>query len=101
MTLRSEKIFSVGNIRYGTLKKGVWNFTTIYRQPLPVDYFTAVEMFGMCLLISEETETIHIIGQELVTKNENDYTCDLIHFTWGDFNNIIKLKKMVLVLAVV
>ena len=28
-------------------------------------------------------KTIHIIGQDLVTKSENDYTCDLIHFTWA------------------
>lgn len=42
----------------------------------------AAEMFGMCLLISEETNTIRVVGQELVTVEETDYSCNLLDFSW-------------------
>ncbi|UCE18519.1 MAG: T9SS type A sorting domain-containing protein [Gemmatimonadota bacterium] len=79
---------NVGNIRYGILKNGAWDFTTIYRQPLPVGFFNAVEMHGMCLLVSEATDTIHVVGQELVTTEETQYACNLLHFAWEDTNEI-------------
>ena len=73
---------NVGNIRYGVRENGIWDITTIYRQPLPTDFFTATEMHGMCLLISEDTNAIHVVGQELVTVEETDYSCNLLEFDW-------------------
>jgi hypothetical protein len=69
---------NVGNIRYGILDNGTWNFTTVYRQPLPTGFFNAIEMFGMCLLIQENTGMIRVIGEELVVNSETDYSCELV-----------------------
>ena len=79
---------NVGNIRYAVNQNGTWDIKTIYHQPLPVNFFNAVEMYGMCLLISEEVDLVHIIGQELIVTGENQYTCGLVHFYWNDINNI-------------
>ena len=69
----------VGNIRYGVYRNGAWSFTTLYRQPLPAGYFSATEMHGLCLAISEETGTIRIIGQELVVAGSLQYACGLVN----------------------
>ncbi|MFC2086133.1 T9SS type A sorting domain-containing protein [Bacteroidota bacterium] len=85
-----NQLLNIGNIRYGILEDGVWNITTIYRQPLPTRFFIATEMYGMCLLISQETNSISVIGQELVITQENQYSCNLLSFSLGNINNIIK-----------
>jgi hypothetical protein len=74
---------NVGNIRYAVLEDGGWNITTIYHQPRPTGFFHATEMFGMCLVISEESDTSRVIGQELVVTGEYQYTCRLLDFAWA------------------
>ena len=73
---------NVGNIRYGVLEGDTWDFTTIYRQPLPTSFFSATEMFGMCMVVSDQTHTIRVIGQEMIITGENQYTCGLVEFSW-------------------
>lgn len=62
--------------------------TTIYRQPLPTGFFNATEMFGMCLLLSEKSDTFRIIGQELDVKSENEYSCKFVNFFESSTNEI-------------
>jgi len=73
----------VGNIRYAVLKDGSWNIRTIYRQPLPAGFFDATEMHAMCLVVPEKTDTIRVIGVEMVVTGEYQYTCDLLDFAWA------------------
>jgi len=73
---------NVGNIRYATPRGGGWKITTIYRQPRPIGFFNATEMFGLCLVVSEKTNTVRVIGQELETIDQNQYTCKFVHFAW-------------------
>lgn len=80
----ATQALSVGNIRYGVLENGTWDITTIYRQPLPTDFLHAVEMYGMCLVLSDDTDSVHVIGQELKITGENLYSTRLLHITWAD-----------------
>lgn len=73
---------TVGNIRYGKLENDAWNFTTIYRQPLPDGFFDATEMLWMSLVIPKNADSIRVIGQEIETTGENQYTCKMIDFAW-------------------
>lgn len=75
---------NVGNIRYGELKNGVWNFSTIYRQPLPGGFLDATEMHAICLILPEKTDSLRIIGQELEVTGEYQYTCRLVDFAWAE-----------------
>jgi hypothetical protein len=77
-----NQCWNVGNIRYGTLREGQWNLETIYRQPLPTGFYNATEMFGLCLVLSEATDSIHVIGQELEVTGEYQYTSQLLEFSW-------------------
>lgn len=79
---------NVGNVRYAVYHDGAWNITTIYRQPLPTGFFNATEMYGMCLLISNEMDLIRVIGQELKIEGENQYTCRLINIALDSINGI-------------
>lgn len=74
---------NVGNVRYAVFENGIWNFTTIYHQPIPAGFFNATEMFGMCLIIPKMTEIVRIIGVELVVTAEYQYSCSLIDFEWS------------------
>ncbi|MDJ0763840.1 MAG: hypothetical protein QNJ97_12745 [Myxococcota bacterium] len=76
-----SQALNVGNIRYGTLEGDAWSFNTIYQQPLPTGFHSATEMHGLVLLISEETSAMHVIGQELITIEEDQYTCTLLNFS--------------------
>ncbi|MDH4157719.1 MAG: hypothetical protein OEW00_10640 [candidate division Zixibacteria bacterium] len=58
---------NLGNIRHGVLEDGVRDIATIYRQPLPTGFFRATEMLWMCLVVSDRTNKIHIIGQDQET----------------------------------
>jgi hypothetical protein len=78
----SNQRLNVGNIRYAARKKRGWTTTTIYRQPRPVGFFDASEMLGLCLVVSEKTKTVRVIGQELQTIDQNRYTCRLVSFSW-------------------
>ncbi len=73
---------NVGNIRYATLADGSWKISTIYRQPSPTGFFNATEMFGLCLVVSEKTHIFHVIGQELRTTDQDQYSCRLVSFAW-------------------
>ncbi len=83
-----NQALSVGNIRYAVYQGGSWNIRTIYQQSLPTGFFNATEMYGMCLLISDEMDLIRVVGQELVITGENQYTCELINFTWDNNTGI-------------
>jgi len=74
---------NVGNIRYGVFEDGAWNISTIYRQPLPTGFFSATEMLWMALIVSDQTNTIHVIGQEIEVTGEFEYTCRLIEHAWS------------------
>jgi hypothetical protein len=75
---------NVGNIRYGVFEDGTWHINTVYRQPLPTGFHTATEMHGLCLLVSENTNTIHVVGQELVIQSEGEYSSSLLEFSWHE-----------------
>jgi len=76
---------NAGNIRYAVYQDGAWNITTVYRQPLPDGFYDATEMHGMCLAMSDVTDTIRVIGQELNIDGygADQYTCRLVDFDWG------------------
>ena len=78
---------NVGNIRFGIRLEGHWNLTTIYRQPLPTSFFNATEMQGMCLIISGDSGTIRVIGQELKVTGENQYSSNLLNFDVNDYTS--------------
>jgi len=71
--------FNLGNIRYALKKEGTWNIKKIYQQPLPKANYNATEMYDMCLLISENSGKIQVIGQELKISDKNKYNCSLVH----------------------
>ncbi|UCE23917.1 MAG: T9SS type A sorting domain-containing protein [Candidatus Zixiibacteriota bacterium] len=75
---------NVGNIRYGVYRDGNWELTTIYRQPLPEGFFDATEMLWMCLIVSDKTNTVHVIGQEIEVTGEFEYTCRMLEFSWTE-----------------
>ena len=72
----------VGNIRYAVLDEDVWNITKVYDQPCPTAYLNAVEMHALCLIVSHITDMITVVGQELVTTGEYQYSCNLLEFRW-------------------
>lgn len=74
---------NVGNIRYAVLENGTWNITTIYHQPKPPGFFDAIEMYGMCLNISEEDGAVRVVGVELNVTAKYQYTCSLLEFGWS------------------
>jgi len=73
---------NVGNIRYGVFRQGAWQFNTIYRSPLPVAFLNATEIHGLCLIYSDQVDSIRVIGQELDVDGEYDYSCRLLKFAW-------------------
>jgi hypothetical protein len=75
---------NVGNIRYAVRENGAWDIRTIYRESLPRGFFEATEMHGMCLLVSERTHTVRVVGQELVVTTEADYSSRLLDFAWDE-----------------
>jgi hypothetical protein len=79
---------NVGNIRYAVRRSGTWNYTTVYRQPLPTGFLHATEMYGLCLLLSEDTGQVRIVGQELVIDGEDHYTCGLLDFAWSEGEDV-------------
>lgn len=69
--------WNLGNIRYATKKDGVWNLSTIYHQDQPFSYYNATEMYGLCLLISDDR--IQVVGQQLKVTSSTNSTFELIH----------------------
>lgn len=80
---RTQRL-NTGNIRYGIFRNGSWELSSIYRQQSPTDFFVGAEMPGLCLLFSEETSTVHVVGQELVLTSEHDYASNLLEFSWQE-----------------
>ena len=74
---------SLGNIRYGVYDNGAWDIRTIYRQPLPTSFYNAFEMHGMCLVVSDLTDSLRIIGEELEITAAFQYTSRLLDFSWA------------------
>jgi len=72
--------FNIGSIRYATLEKGEWKILNVYTQPRPGNFYTATEMYGQCLVVSEDGQNINVIGQELTSYKENDYLFKVVHF---------------------
>jgi hypothetical protein len=73
---------NVGNIRYAVREDGVWNIRTIYHQPKPSGFFDAVEMHGMCLVVSDFTDSIRVIGEEMEITGWYEYSSKLVEFSW-------------------
>ena len=71
----------VGDIRYGVLEDGVWNFITLYRQPIPSWFFDATEMLWLSMIVSDRTNTVRIFGQEIEVADRFDYECRMIEIT--------------------
>ena len=78
-----NQLLGVGNIRYGVLKDSAWNFTTLYRQPRPADFLHSTEMYGMCLLLSENSDSIRVIGEELIVYGAYQYHANLLDIAWA------------------
>jgi hypothetical protein len=74
---------NLGNIRYAVRRNGTWHLHTLYHQPSPTAFHEAAEMGGMCLLISEETGIMRVVGQEFDITGEGEYTCSLINLNLG------------------
>jgi hypothetical protein len=83
-------VLNVGNIRYAVLRDGVWNLSTIYRQPKPLASYNAYEMHGMCLVVSDVTDSIRIIGEEMEITDFFEYDSRIVDFSWADIATDIK-----------
>ncbi len=79
---------NLGNIRYAVFQDGIWDISTIYRQPLPGSYTNATEMYGMCLLIAENTNKIRVIGQECNITGSGVYQCKLINIPINETTHV-------------
>ena len=77
---------NVGNIRYGVFRDGAWDFNTIHRSPLPVAYLNATEIHGLCLIYSDQADSVRVVAQELDVRGEFDYSSRLLKFAWGRTN---------------
>jgi len=71
--------FNLGNIRYANKPADSWQIQKIYQSPLPGGRYNATEIYDICLLISDDTSEIHVIGQKLKIENEDNYSCTLLH----------------------
>jgi len=77
-------VLNVGNIRYAILENGVWNLRTIYHQPKPLASYNAFEMHALCLIVSDITDTIRVIGEEMEITDFYEYDSRLVEFSWAD-----------------
>ena len=73
--------FNLGNIRHAFHSNNSWSISTVYRQALPQSFFNAVEMYDMCLLMTNNPSNVRIIGQELNVSNNENYLVNLIDLT--------------------
>ncbi len=74
---------NVGNIRYAVREGAAWDIRTIYRQPIPTGFYNATEMLGLCLNMPKRTDTMRVVGVELVVTGEYQYTTSLLDFAWA------------------
>ena len=79
-----SNVLNVGNIRYAVLEDGVWNISTIYHQSRPHAFYNATEMHGMCLIVSDFTDSVRVIGEEMEITGWYEYTSRLVEFSWAD-----------------
>ena len=70
--------FNLGNIRYACKYSENWEIRKIYSQDLPNGNYNATEIYDMCLLFSNTTGKLQIIGQELNVLTPNDYVIEMI-----------------------
>ncbi len=71
--------WNLGNIRYAIKKDNEWNVSTLYSQNKPISFYNATEIYGLCLLIPNNSNFIHVIGQELNVDSNSSYSINLIH----------------------
>ena len=83
-------VLNVGNIRYAVLENGVWNLRTIYHQPKPLASYNAIEMHGMCLVVSDLTDSIRVIGEEMDINDFYEYDSKLVELSWADVTTDIE-----------
>jgi hypothetical protein len=75
--------WNLGNIRYATKNGNTWSLSTIYTQPQPISNYKALEIYGLCLLVTDER--IQVVGQELNLKSSTNYSLELVHKTiWSN-----------------
>ena len=79
-----SNVLNVGNIRYAVLENGAWNIRTIYHQPRPLAFYNATEMHGMCLVVSNLTDSVRVIGEEMEITGWYAYTSRLVEFSWAE-----------------
>ncbi len=70
---------SLGNIRLAEKVDGVWNISTVYRQDRPSAYYNGLEIYGLCMLYSQENSQIQFVAQEIILENSEDYYCNLLY----------------------
>ena len=77
-------VLNVGNIRYAVLEDGAWSLKTVYHQPKPLGSYNAFEMHALCLVVSDITDTIRVIGEEMEITDFYEYDSRLVEFSWAD-----------------
>ncbi|MCP5050238.1 MAG: hypothetical protein GY940_23935 [bacterium] len=75
-----KNFLNIGNIRYAVFNGSSWDISTIYRQPLPKNFFKAREMAGHCMVMSGDGKKIQVVGQEMNITDKRAYTSKLVHF---------------------
>jgi hypothetical protein len=75
-----QNVLSTGQIRYAVRRGTTWDVSTVYRQPSPQGFYKGLEMAGQCLVLSEDGQSLQVVGQELSTSAENVYSCRLVHY---------------------
>jgi len=75
---------NVGNIRYAKKIRNNWDIETVYRQPLRSGFYSATEMYSMCLLYTALSKKFIIVGQELVVESVNKNNFNLIELNLGE-----------------
>jgi len=79
-----RNFLNLGNIRYAVFNGSSWDISTIYRQPSPTDFVDAVEMMGMCLVMSANGQHIRVVGQELVSTTKTSFNFSLVQVVIKD-----------------
>jgi hypothetical protein len=74
-----KNLITIGQIRYAVWNGSEWDITTLYRQPSPQSFFVAREMGGACLAMSDDGNSIQVVGQELTSRRKGDYEYKLVH----------------------
>ncbi len=85
--------FSLGNIRLAKKANDVWNISTIYRQDRPSAYYNGQEIYGLCMLNSQENSQIQFVAQEIILENSEDYFCNLLYIDSDEALTVFNIES--------